>query len=230
MSTELIKAIQVLPDGVYLTSKSSNDNLPYHTCQCDSLSEVYYKEGQPGLDCEIIQMLFNYAQLRGTCESIMRYRYALEIAETREIFKRYTEQRNKRFLSLSQEDQQGVLQGINCTPRAVAHIKCEKEEENKVFSEIAHYCTVYEKLQVRPSEKKYPRELLKRHPSILATFTEDYDIGNCNPPRYKKGDRICLVWYQASRTTGYYAECENGSFPIPAKDFNRVLVYEMSED
>ena len=70
----------------------------------------------------------------------------------------------------------------------------------------------------------YPKELMKTHPNIYATFTKDYRS------RYKKGECLCLVWFPHGKHGGWYAECENGSFPIPAKDFNDVLTYEITTD
>ena len=64
MSTEYIQAVSIRQGRVYLTSKSSNDDVPYHAWYCESLSKVYGEEGQPGLDREILRMLCEYAVLR----------------------------------------------------------------------------------------------------------------------------------------------------------------------
>ena len=65
MSTEYIRAVSIRRGQVYLTSKSSNDDVPYHAWHCESLSKVYGEEGQPGLDREILRMLCEYAVLKG---------------------------------------------------------------------------------------------------------------------------------------------------------------------
>ena len=62
MGTELIRSVTVQKNNVYLTSKSNNDDRPYRFWHCESLSEVYRKEGLPGLDREVICMLCEYAQ------------------------------------------------------------------------------------------------------------------------------------------------------------------------
>ena len=41
MSTEYIRAVSIRRGQVYLTSKSSNDDVPYHAWHCESLSKVY---------------------------------------------------------------------------------------------------------------------------------------------------------------------------------------------
>lgn len=41
MSTEYIQAVSIRQGRVYLTSKSSNDDVPYHAWHCESLSKVY---------------------------------------------------------------------------------------------------------------------------------------------------------------------------------------------
>ena len=78
MSTEYIQAVSIRQDQVYLTSKSNNDDLPYHTWHCESLSKVYREEGQLGLDREILRMLCEYAMLKGNHSSITKYRRTLE--------------------------------------------------------------------------------------------------------------------------------------------------------
>ena len=72
MGTELIRSVTVQKNNVYLTSKSNNDDRPYRFWHCESLSEVYRKEGLPGLDREVICMLCEYAQLVGNHKSIAR--------------------------------------------------------------------------------------------------------------------------------------------------------------
>ena len=85
MSTEYIQAVSIRQGRVYLTSKSSNDDVPYHAWHCESLSKVYGEEGQPGLDREILRMLCEYAVLKGQDPSIKRYRHALAAPEKKQI-------------------------------------------------------------------------------------------------------------------------------------------------
>jgi hypothetical protein len=77
MGREWIRQVTVKPDGVYLYSKGSNDNCSYNLWKCDSLTEVYENEGQRGLDREIVRMLCEYAQIKGTHYSVERYRPCL---------------------------------------------------------------------------------------------------------------------------------------------------------
>ena len=70
MSTEFINRITVKKDGVYISSHSSNDTAPFHSWRCKGLSEIYAAEGQKGLDREIVCMLYEYAQLRGSHKRI----------------------------------------------------------------------------------------------------------------------------------------------------------------
>ena len=76
MSRELINRITKKKDGIYISTHSSNDDVPYHSVKVDFLTDVYNEEGQKGLDREIISMLFNFAELRGTHHSLQRYLYA----------------------------------------------------------------------------------------------------------------------------------------------------------
>ena len=77
MSTEWLRQVFVKPDGVYLYSKSNNDDRPYRMWRCDSLTEIYHNEGQKGLDREIVKMLSEYALIKGNHPSMERYRPCL---------------------------------------------------------------------------------------------------------------------------------------------------------
>ena len=69
----LIKSVSIKPDGVYLYSKNSEDERPFRKSKSDSLTEVYLKEGQLGLDREMVRMLYECAAIRGDHPSIVRY-------------------------------------------------------------------------------------------------------------------------------------------------------------
>ncbi len=97
MSTELINRITVKKDGVYVSSHSSNDTSPYHSWRCKGLSEIYDAEGQKGLDREVIRMLHEYAELRGTHKSLARYRYAKDTPAARAIYQKYMDKIDDRY-------------------------------------------------------------------------------------------------------------------------------------
>ena len=100
MSTELINRITVKKDGVYISSHSSNDTAPFHSWRCKGLSEIYAAEGQKGLDREIVCMLYEYAQLRGSHKSLDRYRYAIDSLQAQKIYKKYSDMIDERYESL----------------------------------------------------------------------------------------------------------------------------------
>ena len=99
MSTEYIQAVSIRQGRVYLTSKSSNDDVPYHAWHCESLSKVYGEEGQPGLDREILRMLCEYAVLKGQDPSIKRYRHARRHPRKSKSAKRRTRRSRRRMIS-----------------------------------------------------------------------------------------------------------------------------------
>ena len=104
MSTEYIRAVSIRWGRVYLTSKSSNDDVPYHAWHCESLSKVYGEEGQPGLDREILRMLCEYAVLKGHHPSLERYRHALEAPEKEKIFQETAQALQAAYDQLPPED------------------------------------------------------------------------------------------------------------------------------
>ena len=100
MSTELINRITIKKDGVYLSSHSSNDTSPFHSWRCGGLSDIYAAEGQKGLDREVIRMLYEYAEVRGSHKSLERYRYAKDAPEAHAIYRRYSDQIDDRYESM----------------------------------------------------------------------------------------------------------------------------------
>ncbi len=143
MSTELINRITVKKDGVYLSSHSSNDTAPFHSWRCKGLSEVYAAEGQKGLDREIIRMLYEYAELRGTHKSLERYRYAKDTPEAYAIYKRYTDQISDRYEQMDKADRDSVW--YKPTEKAKEYRAFERETQEKMYLEIAARCEEYDK-------------------------------------------------------------------------------------
>lgn len=105
MSTEYIREVNIREGKVYLTSKSSNDDFPYHAWCCESLSRIYNEEGQQGLDREILRMLCEYATLNGTHPSITRYRNALKAPEKKDICQEIDKALQAAYDLLPSEDQ-----------------------------------------------------------------------------------------------------------------------------
>ncbi len=145
MSTELINRITIKKDGVYLSSHSSNDTAPFHAWRCKSLSEIYAAEGQTGLDREIIRMLYEYAELRGTHKSLSRYRYAVNSPEARAIYQRYTNLINDRYEQMDKADQETIW--YKPTEKAKEYNIYENDMRNKMYSELAEKCGEYDRKQ-----------------------------------------------------------------------------------
>ena len=143
MSTELINRITVKKDGVYLSSHSSNDTSPYHSWRCKGLSEIYDAEGQKGLDREVVRMLYEYAQLRGSHKSLERYRYAVDSPATRAIYQKYTDQIDDRYERMDKADQDSVW--YKPTEKAKEYRAYERDMRDKMYSEIAERCGEYDR-------------------------------------------------------------------------------------
>lgn len=143
MSTELINRITVKKDGVYVSSHSSNDTSPFHSWWCKGLSEVYDAEGQKGLDREVIRMLYEYAQLRGSHKSLERYRYAVDSPQAHAIYKKYTDQIDVRYEQMDKADQDSVW--YKPTEKAKEYRAYERDMRDKMYSEIAVRCGEYDR-------------------------------------------------------------------------------------
>ena len=145
MSTELINRITVKKDGVYISSHSSNDTAPFHSWRCKGLSEIYAAEGQKGLDREIVCMLYEYAQLRGSHKSLDRYRYAIDSLQAQKIYKKYSDMIDERYESLDEADKKTVWYKL--TEKAKEYRAYESEMRKKMYCEIAERCEEYDKRQ-----------------------------------------------------------------------------------
>lgn len=143
MSTELINRITVKKDGVYLSSHSSNDTAPFHSWRCKSLSEIYAAEGQAGLDREIVCLLYEYAQLRGSHKSLDRYRYAIESPAAHAIYKKYIDQIDDKYEQMDKADKDSVW--YKPTEKAKEYRAFEREMRNKMYAEIAERCGEYDR-------------------------------------------------------------------------------------
>ena len=139
MSTEYIRAVSIRRGQVYLTSKSSNDDVPYHAWHCESLSQVYGAEGQPGLDREILRMLCEYAVLKGHHPSLERYRHALEAPEKEKIFQETAQALQAAYDLLQSEDQAHPLTAQSEAARA--YRLTARKLQDRQYTALARLCS-----------------------------------------------------------------------------------------
>ena len=139
MSTEYIRAVSIRRGQVYLTSKSSNDDVPYHAWHCESLSKVYGEEGQPGLDREIFRMLCEYAVLKGQDPSIKRYRHALAAPEKKQICQEADAALQAAYDLLQSEDQAHPLTAQSEAARA--YRLTARKLQDRQYTALARLCS-----------------------------------------------------------------------------------------
>jgi hypothetical protein len=138
MSAEYIRQIAVKKDGVYLTSKSSNDDRPYHEWRCDSLTDIYNAEGQLGLDREIVQMFCEYAAPIGKHSSIMRYLPCLEAANR--LAGDHVRRLNMAYEELDPKDRTAYHRGKEFdTPKSAWYRAVSKAEYKRYYTDLAHF-------------------------------------------------------------------------------------------
>ena len=109
------------------------------------MSEIYAAEGQKGLDREVIRMLYEYAELRGSHKSLDRYRYAKDAPAARAIYQRFIDQIDDRYGQIDEADQKSVW--YKPTEKAREYRAYEREMQDKMYSEIAERCGEYDKKQ-----------------------------------------------------------------------------------
>ena len=152
MGSELINRVVIKGDEVYLSSHSSNDAMPFHLWLCKELTEVYTTEGQKGLDREIIRMLYEYAELRGSHSSLARYRFAITLPESHVIYQRYVDKINDRYSGLEQADKDSIW--CKPTEKAKLYRAFERKMRDEMYSEIAARCEEYDR---KHKNKDYER-------------------------------------------------------------------------
>ena len=143
MSSELINRITIKKDGIYISSHSSNDDRPYHSVKFDSLTNIYNQEGQKGLDREVIDMLYNYAELRGSHHSLKRYFYACNSKYAKKVIKEYSDKQNYSYAKLSDEDKKSYWT-LNQTENAKNCSLYIKALDKEMYSKIAKKCEEYD--------------------------------------------------------------------------------------
>ena len=109
------------------------------------MSEIYDAEGQKGLDREVIRMLYEYAELRGTHRSLARYRYAKDAPAAHAIYKKYMDKIDDRYEGLDEADKKSVW--YKPTEKAKEYRAYERDMREKMYSEIAERCGEYDRKQ-----------------------------------------------------------------------------------
>jgi hypothetical protein len=136
MGVEWIKAVRIKPDGVYLVTKSNNDSFPYRSKRFGGLSDVHRAEGQPGLDREIVRMLFNYGEIRGSDPSITRYRPCLR--DSANLHRSFIQSLDAEYAKLTPEDKATVLRDYEQqTDGARGYNAYERGAQNALYTQAA---------------------------------------------------------------------------------------------
>lgn len=78
MSREYINRISIKKDGVYISHKSSNDDMPYYVSKNDYLTKAYSENGVKGLDRAMMEICSDACVIRGNHKSILKYKYATQ--------------------------------------------------------------------------------------------------------------------------------------------------------
>lgn len=130
MSEQLIDRMEIRKDGVYLSSHLSDDPALSRTERFKELSEIYQKEGQAGLDREMINIFYEYAVLGAYHKSTARYHHLLKMPEAKAIHKKY--------FSMIDAYYDNSHTKSECR-------NFEREMRDKLYSELAALCGEYDR-------------------------------------------------------------------------------------
>ena len=136
MSLTYIEKITIKKDGVFLRTKSANDGKPFETWKSNSLSKTYEREGQKGLDREMLKMFYQEGcQPKGNHTSLERYRYVLEHPEANRIYNIYLDRQNEAYAVLSDADRDSLYRSEK---RRSHGIPTNHRQPNSPFATRAH--------------------------------------------------------------------------------------------
>lgn len=143
MSTELINRISIKKDGVYLSTHSSNDTSPFTSSKNNFLTSVYFEKGLYELDKTIIDMCFNFCNLRGNHKSILPYKNAINNAMSDpkfiELLNKYHELDNKLYNIVFRKNGYEVLSDYDLRKErelTKSEIKRNRVERNEYVADI----------------------------------------------------------------------------------------------
>ena len=125
MSVELINRITFKKDGIYISTHSSNDDSPYHSVKSDYLTKAYITGGINGLDKAVISMYFSNCDFRGSNESIMPYRIAIDKAMN-----------DNEFIEIINEHRSLESEAIDIANRWGNYKDLTKEESTAIYNEF----------------------------------------------------------------------------------------------
>lgn len=182
MSRELINRITIKKDGIYVSTHSSNDDAPYHSVKVDFLTNKYNEEGQKGLNKEVIGMMFNYAELRGSHHSLQKYLYAYNSEYANNICKEYTDKINMYYEMLNEDDRKSIW-SINPTPKAKEYNTYNDNLRNDMYSKIAKKCDEYDLINNLVSNNQDEKSF-EYYENIIDTILEVSDDYNINFDSY----------------------------------------------
>lgn len=125
MAIELINRITLKKDGIYVSTHSNNDDSPYQSVKVDFLTEAYINGGIKGLDRAIINIYFDFCDFRGTNESVLPYRYAINKA-----------MKNKEFIEILKETRSLNDKAFEIANRFGKYKNLTKEQSVALYNEF----------------------------------------------------------------------------------------------
>lgn len=155
MSIEYIRKIRQKPDGIYLCSRSSNDQRGFVTWYSKSLTDIYDQDGQLGLDREIMMMLSQYAALSGNDPSLERYCYAKQSPKLDSIYNEYLTKQEEIFNRLDVQDK-ACLFSHDMTEAFQNYQIQDNQLRYDMYTKMAQLCQEFDKQERGNNE--YSRE------------------------------------------------------------------------
>ncbi len=135
MSMTLINRITIKKNGVYMSCRCSNDSRPYRSCRINSLSDIYKKEGQLGLDREIINLIADCGVLKGNHKSVQRYRDLFTSQQYKDVRNKFLKLINDAYGLLSKEDTFSIWR--KPTPKAENYLNTKNALLQEMYTELA---------------------------------------------------------------------------------------------
>ncbi len=104
MGVEYINRISYKKDGVYISTKSSNDDMPYHSVKLERITEIYLDKGKSAADLELAHMFMDYCEPRGSHKSLDKFRFLFHSKKYHENYMEYIRKYDDEYDAFKKEN------------------------------------------------------------------------------------------------------------------------------
>ena len=171
-----VNKITIEKDGVYVSYHKTSDFKPYRSVKINYLTNIYIKDGQKGLDREILSAMFEVADLRGDHPSIKRYLYAYNSEYKINLYKELADKLHYYYVNLNENDKAKLLSHDDM--EIVNYFAHKKYLESVMCDKLTIKCDEYDLINKMIEENKDDKSFSYYEKIInnIIEVSDDYDV------------------------------------------------------